>query len=63
MHSLGDMEGKGQMAQVGERDMNILSGLMAKLVPILISQEIRNVQQSPLPALQCKGQDLALNKT
>lgn len=62
MSSLGDMEGKGQMAQEGERDISILSGLMAKLVLILILQENRYVHQSPLPALQCKGQYLALSK-
>lgn len=38
MYSLDDMEGKGQMTQAGERDVNILSGLMAKLVLILILQ-------------------------
>lgn len=62
MYTLDDMEGKGQMTQAGERDINILSGLMAKLVLILFLQEIRNVHQSPLPALQCKGQYLALRK-
>lgn len=56
------MEGKGQMAQGGERDINILSGLMAKWVPILILQEIGYVHQSLLPALQCNGQYLALSK-
>lgn len=62
MYSLGDMESKGQMAQGGEKDINILSGLMAKSVLILILQEIRYVHQSSLPALQCKGHYLALSK-
>lgn len=62
MNSLGDMEGKGQMAQGGERDINILLELMAKLVLSLILQEIRYVHESPLPALQCRGWYLALSK-